>query len=150
MVLVIWLIKVVLIAISWYGLCIRARPYVRLFIENCLTEFHVTEPDSLLNCFAPFSAFFLSGKIIYLVVLGLFRQKYIDCGAKLNFQTIFGHCLPISWCFFCWLFVIEKKFMDKTSSSFDKNSSFWTNFCSKYWPSLLVRYLAVFLKLAYI
>ena len=71
-----------------------------------------------------------------------FGQKYIACGDKLRFLTIFDQFLPICWCLFdnfCFLNQVYGLKQDKVSLGRDKKifPPFLDLFWSKIWPFLL-------------
>ena len=70
------------------------------FLENRLSEFHVTRPETRDNCFQSFNGSVVSGKIVFWPFWPIFGQKYIACGDKLRFLTIFDQSLPVCWCLF--------------------------------------------------
>ena len=125
------------------------------FLENRLSEFHVTWSETRDNCFQSFNGSVVSGKILFWPFWPIFGQKYIACGNKLRFLTIFDQFLPIWWYLFenfCFLNQVYGLRRDKVSLGCDKKNfghvfTFFGpkfgHFCSK------IRFLGVFLKTAY-
>ena len=70
------------------------------FLENRLSEFHVTWSETRDNYFQSFNGSFVSGEILFWPFWPIFGQKYIACGDKLRFLTIFDQFRPICWCLF--------------------------------------------------
>ena len=130
------------------------KPLIRIS-RNLVRNLHDWD-----NCFQSFNGSVVSGKILVLAVLAvwpIFGQKYIACGDKLRFLTIFDQFLPICWCLFdnfCLFFLNQVYGLrrDKVNLGCDKKffghfrtffGSKFCHFCSK------IRFLAVFLKTAY-
>ena len=125
------------------------------FLENRLSEFHVTWSETWDNCFNHLTVVLCLGKFLFWPFWPIFGQKYIACGDKLRFLTFFDQFLPICWCLFdnfCFLNQVYGLRRDKVSLGCDKKffghfltffSPKFGHFCSK------IRFLAVFLKTAY-
>ena len=60
------------------------------FLENRLSEFHVTWSETRDNCFQSFNGSVVSGKILFWPFWPIFGQKYIACGDIIGF---FDHFL---------------------------------------------------------
>ena len=66
------------------------------FLENRLSEFHVTWSETRDNCFQSFNGSAGSGKTLFWPFWPIFGQKYIACGDKLRFLTILFYIPTLS------------------------------------------------------
>ena len=113
-----------------------------LFLQNRTSEFYITCSKARNNCFNHLTVVLCLGKFSFWPFWPIFGKKYIACGDKLRFLTIFDQFFPVCWCLFdnfCFLNQVYGLRRDKVSLGCDKKifGHFWTFFGSKFWQFLL-------------
>ena len=119
--------KMVIFLPFWSKICpfMLKNQVFGCFLENRLSEFQVTWSETRDNCFQSFNGSVVSGKIVFWPFWPIFCQKYIACGDKLRFLTIFDRFLPVCWCLFANFFFLNQVYgltRDKVSLGCDKKN----------------------------
>ena len=113
----------------------------RCFLENRPSEFHVTWPERLVNCFVSFSVSVLSGKILDLAILAFLVKNtllLVPNWAFRSFLAIVFQSVDVFWPFLLFKLISSFK-KGKASLSFGKEKLSLSG-------PFLVQNLAVFVR----